>query len=332
MIKKLIILFLGIFATCSGVYFFNHPPKDFVRIPIEFLPIGGQACIAMEIDGNRFLVQLDSGGTGLSLAKKILEKIPNKIQDGTSVHYNFRGKEYTKQRYVVHSVQIGKNITFQDFPVLEENYDLIADGVRISTRTSSSDEPKISESRKDLLAKISGRIGSIFLRGLNYCLIDFKNSALYAITDPESFKNNPQFSLEGFTEVPIESNQPHIVISVETDLGIKKFELDTGATISFLRFPPSDPHLKHQFFTSKKFNVNGTDLGPTKLLYIELTPKAPIDGTLGRDFFNKHAVYLDFMNNRALIGPTLEAPDCAQEIKTTNQTQPINSIGISDRS
>jgi hypothetical protein len=302
MIKKLIITFSVIFATCAGVYFFNHHPRDFVRIPIEFLPVGGQACIAMEIDGNRFLVQLDSGGTGLSLAKQILEKIPNKIQDGTAVHYNFRGQEYEKQRYVVHSVQIGKNITFHDYPVSEESYDLIANGTRIS----SSDEPKISESRKDFLAKVSGRIGSVFLRGLNHCLIDFKNSSLYAITDPDSLKNNPQFSLEGFTEVPIESNQPHIVISVETDLGIKKFELDTGATISFLRFPPSDPQLKHQFFTSKKFNVNGTDLGPTKLMYIELTPKASIDGALGRDFFNKHAVFLDFKNNRALIGPTLE--------------------------
>jgi hypothetical protein len=302
LIKKLITSFLIILVVFAGVYSFNHRHRDFVRIPIEFLPIGGQSCIAMEIDGNRFLVQLDSGGTGLSLAKQVLEKIPNKIQDGVSVHYNFRGKEYTKSRYVVHSVQIGKNITFQDYPVSEESYDLIAYGTRIS----SSDVPKISASRKDFLAKVSGRIGSKFLRSLNYCLIDFKNSAFYALPDSESIKNNPLFSLEGFTEVPIESNQPHIVISVETDLGIKKFLLDTGATISFLRFPPSDPQLKHQFFTSKKFNVNGTDFGATDFLFVELTPEAHFDGALGRDFFNKHAVYLDFKNNRALIGPTLE--------------------------
>ncbi len=308
MIKKIIIIFLVICTICTSICFFNYRcinrPVDFVRIPIEFLPIGGESCIALEIDENRFLVQFDSGGTGLSLTKQALERITNKIQDGTTVSHDFRGRGYTKLRYVVHSVQIG-NFTLRDYPVSEESYDLIAYGTTIS----SSDELQISKSRKDYLAKISGRIGSKILRGHNDWLIDFKNSALYAITDPESLKNNPQFSLEEFTELPIESIQPHIVISVETDLGIKKFALDTGASVSVIRLPPSDQHLKHQFLTSKKFNMNGTDFGATELLFVELTPELPFDGIIGRDFFHQHAVYLDFKNNRVLIGPETESPN-----------------------
>jgi hypothetical protein len=160
----------------------------------------------------------------------------------------------------------------------------------------------MTEEMNKELADIAGRIGAETLRALDYWLLDLPNNELIAIRDIEKIKNFPGFSFDGFTEVALGDIRPHIVISVDTPLGIKKLAIDTGAFCSILS-PPSSEFVNHQILKIDPLVIGETKFGVMEFYLFKLPEQCKFDGLLGRDFLEKHAVYLDFKRNRAFIGP-----------------------------
>lgn len=101
-------------------------------------------------------------------------------------------------------------------------------------------------------------------------------------------------------EVPLENLDGEIVISVATDFGMKKLELDTGASHSILNLSPEIMN-NHQIIHSDHLVIGERDFGGTDFYVFEMPKHFKIDGILGRDFFANHAIYIDFKRNRALI-------------------------------
>lgn len=47
--------------------------------------------------------------------------------------------------------------------------------------------------------------------------------------------------------------------------------------------------------------IGDHDFGPTRLYLFDMTSNMQFDGLLGRDFFENHAIYLDFKNEKIYI-------------------------------
>jgi hypothetical protein len=102
--------------------------------------------------------------------------------------------------------------------------------------------------------------------------------------------------LEGLVEVPPEKINPHIAISVHTDIGVKKLAVDTGAFHSVLFTSDFAKELK-----TKELVIGGRNFGSFHFYLVNTPKKFPFDGVLGRDFLKNRQVYLDFELDRSFI-------------------------------
>lgn len=271
--------------------------RPFLRIPIVFLQ--EKPCIRTHIEENEYLLELDSGSSGyLSLNQEVLDKIKNKTTTENRKWEDINGNKYESLAFSIEEINIG---TFEIWNAIAftESSDFINNGCKLIKQQKSKEIPN------NTLDKIQGRIGLKILRILDYWLIDFPNSELVAIRDIEKITNKPGFSLSEFTEVALEQSENQIAVIAETDFGIKKLALDTGAYRSILNFP-SKEFSNHQIVKSDHLIIKNKDFGGIEFYVFEIPQAFKIDGILGLDFFYKHAIYLDFKNNRAFIGPTIE--------------------------
>ena len=86
-----ILLVLIMIALFSARGLFRH---YYFVIPIEFLNAYQIPCTSVEIEGNRYQVEIDLGAkTALSLRIDVLEKL-KKDPCGTSRRIDFRGNQY----------------------------------------------------------------------------------------------------------------------------------------------------------------------------------------------------------------------------------------------
>lgn len=270
--------------------------KAFLRIPIIFSH--KKPCINVEIEGVRYLFQLDSGCFDCfsTHKKEVIEKIKNKTPLNSVNWFDVNGNSYVSPTFMVDKINI-ETFEISNAIIQEENPFFILEGSHLNPSENPSRE------KDNGLEIISGRIGIKVLRVLDYWLIDFPSSSIFAIRDIEKIKQVPGFSFEGFTEVHLEDIRSHVALLVETDFGIKKFILDTGALRSVIA-PPSERYLNHQILKTSRFSIGGYDLGETELYLFRPAEDFLCDGFLGQDFFQKHAIYLDFKKNRAFIGPS----------------------------
>ena len=288
------IAFSLIIALAASLFVWRsfQPKAPFLRIPIVFTD--GKPCINVKLEGSEYLFQLDSGSFGCfsTHKKEIIEKIKNKTALEPTKWMDVKGNEYLSPTFTVKRIDIE---TFQMFNAIIEKEDLnfIANG---SNLTSSVFE------ETNRLENISGRLGIRTLRVLDYWLIDFPHSAIFAIRDIEKIKDIPGFSFEEFTEVNLEKNKNYIMISVDTDFGPKRLILDTGASHSIIS-PPSAEYSNHQILKTDRFVIGDRDFGKTEFYLFHPAEAFSCDGFLGRDFFQQHAIYLDFKKNRVFIGP-----------------------------
>ncbi|MBU6446295.1 MAG: hypothetical protein KGQ49_02725, partial [Verrucomicrobia bacterium] len=114
-----------------------------------------------------------------------------------------------------------------------------------------------------------------------------------------------------FTQTPMHMTSDGVVIEVDTDIGAKRFLLDTGSTISVIRnidIPEKIAfHNAMPVYESSKFLIRGTDFGKQILYLLDISPDfKDSDGILGMNFFNEHAVFLDFTKNVVYIGRSSE--------------------------
>lgn len=272
--------------------------RAFLCIPIIFSH--KQPCVYANIEGKKLLFHLDSGASDcFTMNREILEGLKNKEFMEMKTWYDVQGNGYHSPRYVVKKADIDA-FQLSNITVTEESVDFLFNGSKIS---KLSTKEKSTQAKENELTDIAGRIGSRSLRAINYWLLDLPNDSLIAIRDIEKIKNTPGFSFEGFTEVVLEKISPQIVISVDTDFGKKKLALDTGASLSVLS-PPSSQHANHEILDINCLSIGGRDFGKFSFYLFQIPPQFAFEGLLGRDFLGKHAIYLDFKQNRAFIGPT----------------------------
>jgi len=291
------ILFGSCFISSLLITLFIWGPfqqkKDFLRIPIIF--IKEKPCISVNFEGASYLFLLDSGSFDCfsTHKKEIIENIRNKTTLDPVTWFDIKGNQYSSPSFLINKVDI-ETLQISNATIQEESIEFISNGSHLSPDKGA---------KKEVLEKISGRIGIEALKCLDYWLIDFSRSAIFAIRNLDKLKNNPHFSLDGFTEVKLEDNPKHILISVETDFGIKKFILDTGASHSVVA-PPSKNHSNYETVKTNRFIIGGYDFGQTELYLFHPEENFSCDGFLGRDFLSKYPIYLDFKKNRVFIQNT----------------------------
>lgn len=284
--------FVSILFILIGILLYVFEPFQqkglYFQIPIV-CSSDGLPCIQADIQGNKYLFELDSGGSiYFSIKEDILNKI-KKTEEERKYHWqDIKGNEYASPMFYLDSIKILK-MTISKVPAIKEDPFFHSEGSVLRP-----------QELKKTHTNSSGRIGSKILRLHDYWLIDLPHHALYVFKNLEEMERNFSFSFEDFAEASLEQIEPHIVIAVETDFGLKKFVIDTGAYRSILRTPAELQN--HDIITTNRFLIGGRDFGATQLYLFDINDRMEqFDGFLGRDFLEKHTVYLDFKNKKVYV-------------------------------
>jgi hypothetical protein len=132
---------------------------------------------------------------------------------------------------------------------------------------------------------------------------------LWVVDDLNELGNKVEyFSVFDYVDVPFEIKEMGIVFDIDTNVGTKKFMLDTGANVSCMRESLVQKKYAKEFEPGKwmflsKIEIGGVHLGNYPLFLYDFTPLFEVDGILSVHFFERNGIYLDFQNKRALIGP-----------------------------
>ena len=143
--------------------------------------------------------------------------------------------------------------------------------------------------------------------------MDFRNAAMFGCSRISDRKKD-NYCLEKMVQVPFEVDHLQgYVLKVETDLGIKRFMLDTGATHNLIKpsiledRPRENWFAEIQRYHSSKFILGDKDFGSTPFVVLEISPAfGNLDGILGMEFFKEYVIYLDFEKKIAHIGKSSE--------------------------
>jgi hypothetical protein len=296
--KKLLILailFLAITSLCAWHFQFFPFKAPFARIPVKFTS-SLTPYTEIEIEKKKYYLIVDLGSDSeLGIKTEVLEKIGKKFL-GKTHWYDIKGKEYESSRYQIPKMKIGK---------VQINNAKAHDGY-------TAEAGHIWGEKKYAEDEISGTFGKSLLGISRHLLLDLNNSAFFIFRKREDLKHlrKEGYLLENLVELPFDGAKNRVVFLVDTDMGQKRFLLDTGASISIIRptFITAEERDEMQHsrmtITFSKFVIAGHDFGEIDLHAYDVPDKfEDVDGFLGMDFCKKHVIYLDFTENKALIGP-----------------------------
>lgn len=283
----LIILAMAALFSMRGLDFFR---AYYFVIPIDSLNSYQIPCTSIEIQGNRYQVEIDLGAkTALSLDKDVLGKIKKDLC-GTSRRMDFHGNKYETHVYFIPEVKIG-SLLLKKIKTKEESTKFVTE----SSLVIGTNEHKYA-----------GRIGRDFFLGKNL-FMDFKHRILIACSKLKDIEREG-YDINTLTAVPFKSTDDGITLEIVTDIGKRKFALDSGTTVTVLRSENlNKTPIKHsngmQFIETFRFAIGGMDLGFREIYLLDMSQEFnQIDGLLGMDFLKDHLVYLDFENQIAYIG------------------------------
>lgn len=288
---------LSLLVTLVGfvLYFLTKPAlKGFLEFPVEF--VSEFPCWKIEIEGKPFLVEIDTGFSNqFGLKGDVIDCLRNKEAVGVRTSMDFKGNDYVKFAFHIPEIKLS-DAKITNATVIEENLFFLEKG------SAMFPEREISPERQKYLSQVSGSIGMEVLLQVDFWLFDLGNSSICIVKDLYQAQKKGIFNLTDFIEVAFKLDDFLIVAEFDTDFGVKKFILDTGATFSLLR--PEEEE-SHQWVTTQKFGLEETCLGAMDLYLFHFSEKVGVDGILGMDFFRKHAVFLDVKNQKLFIGPPL---------------------------
>lgn len=259
----------------------------YFSIPIEHVNAYRIPCTSIEIEGKNYPVEIDLGSkTALSLHKEVLDKI-RKDPCGLSRRADFLGNKYETPLYLIPSIKIG-SLLLKKIKAKEESLDFTATNSIVTQAKETQN---------------GGRLGRDFFSGKNL-FMDFSHRTLIACSKLKDIEREG-YEVKKMTPVPFKNTAGGVVLEIETDMGRMNFVLDTGSTTSVIRDTKKMPENKMPIVETLKFSMNGIDFGPQKLYLLNISPEfEEIDGLLGMDFLNEHALYLDFAKKTAYIGKT----------------------------
>jgi len=298
--KKLLILAisfaLAITLLCAWYFHFFPFKNPYAQIPVKFTS-SRIPYVEIEINSQKFFLEIDSGSDfELSVKKEIIEKINGRFT-GKIFHQGSKGNESESSKYLIPKIKMGK-VNFNNTTAHDGYTD---EGGHIWGKKKHGD------------VEISGTIGRKLLGISNNLLLDFKNAVFFLIRTRKDLKHlrKEGYFVENLIEIPFEGDKNRIIFLVDTDVGEKKFLLDTGATVSIIKpsFVTEEERKEIRqhmmFMTTSKFVITNHDFGGMELHFYDIPDKFDdIDGILGMDFCRKHVIYLDFKEKKAFIGPS----------------------------
>ena len=217
--------------------------------------------IEMEIEGEAYPLIVDLGYFAqMTLDDEILQKV-NKKPYGISQFKDFKNNHYESKNHLVPEIKIG-NFSFIEVVVEEQNEAFEKNIViRKSTKKPS---------------KRRGTIGRALLKRKNI-LLDFPHSRL-ALIDNDNHQIG--YPIENMLKVPFEMTFSGVVLNIETDLGEKKFLVDTGTTGIVIRSSLCNAEECQKdfdelnYFTSSQFVIGGKNFGEMPLYLLDIRPLA----------------------------------------------------------
>lgn len=265
-----------------------------VCVPITFTLSGTPALLAT-IEDNECLLELDLGSKfQLSLKKSILDGINDKKAHKMAHWKDAKGDSYESPSYLIPNVSIG-DLVLADVIARQES-----DIYRQNT-TLWNDQDK-----KDVQIILLGSIGRPLLEKTNL-LLDFPHSKMIACNSKYKLKRLGIY-LENMTKIPFEGGERGIIIKTDTDAGILRLGLDTGATITLIRSSRLHDQKctidEHGFstYTTSKLSIGNADFGSKDLFLYDITSELhEIDGVLGMDFLKDHVIYIDYQEKMIYI-------------------------------
>ncbi|MES2272778.1 MAG: hypothetical protein V4487_01100 [Chlamydiota bacterium] len=291
-ILSILILSFGIFILLKKPL----APQEFVKLPVKFFPFTDQPTIKIDIENKKYSLLIDLGSSHpIDLQKESIRKIKNKKALEISNYIGIRGK-YPTQAFQLPEVKL-LNLAIDGLVGFEENPNFLNDA---KTCQSFSLWSRFKDHLK--LLTTDGRMGWTFFKE-GTVLFDFPHSILVVAKDINSLINQAGYSLEKFTRIPFEVQKWGLVLSIETDLGLQTFLLDTGATCSIIRASlfTENQKINNYLYNTNKLRIGNNDFGHWVFQLFEYTDRMECDGILGVDFFKKHTICLDFHDQIAYI-------------------------------
>lgn len=280
----------------------SKTPYHDAFFPITFIPGSGVPKTDVIIEGTSYSLIVDLGAClDLSLRADILENLQKEPLEST-YSIDIKGNRFLENTYRLPEIRI-RNMKIKTPEVHEENPSFLVEGSSIYDTSG--------QSPNEQLAQKQGRIGRGIL-GLSNLFMDFQNSVMFACSDLYKRKKEG-YDIRKLQPVPFKVLSEGIIFTANTDLGPRRFLLDTGATHSFLK--PSlaknissvDLYPGLPCYHSSTFVLGGKDFGAIDLILFEIAPSlGDFDGIIGMDFLKEHIVYLDFAKKEALIGKSLK--------------------------
>ncbi len=294
MIKRLILFSLLLLGSTS-FFCFNHPASQTIPVSFDLLNL---PVINIQIEEDSYSLVLDLGaGNHMSLDDEILQKI-QKRPYGVVRFKDLKGNNYKSENYLIPQIKIG-NVRFAEVLAQSENdafnhNTILRRGQHLSSQMGSigralpSGQPPHQK---------MGSIGRPLLKRYNL-LLDFPHSSIALVERPT--KKAAQFTQQMHV-VPFEMTPSGITIKITTDLGEKKFLIDTGTSWNLVRSSLYDLEKDHKnssnldYFSTPFFEIEGKNFGPTTLHLLDISPDIEdFDGILGMTFLRRHTVYIDF--------------------------------------
>lgn len=281
------------FVLCA--WFFTHKKPDYYEELTLKLTDSEIPYIGVSIEGDQYSMVIDLGSRFEMDIKSDVLKNLSKLRLGTEKWRNFRGNEFTRPSYILPKIEIG-SLVFNN-PSAVETLLLEVDDCIIWR--DPNEEKKYQ--------KTVGSLGRKFFKSLNL-LFDVQRSKMIATNNLNKLKNNG-YDLKTYLKTPFELHSKGIILQVNTDVGVLRLLLDTGATSTFIHDKLYPLNMERVFdcrglptLNSQLFSISGRDFGEKKLYFLAMTDEIQeFDGALGMDFIKEHVMYIDFFETEIYL-------------------------------
>jgi len=282
MVKRTL-LFLCVCLIGGGFALTLSKNGDYSYVPVSFSHFSKKPLIEVTIENKQYQFLIDTGSClAVCSQSRVLAELKNKRLQGKSDVMGIKGLRTQLSDFWVPSLSVGT---------------LFVNDVVISEEVGKSGEgivwDPLGQHEGRILQHVDGAIGWPVLKQY-YCLFDFGHKALFLSKNSGVLKPERAMRFNRWIAVPFLSGKFGMTITVDTDVGIKRLVLDTGATHSVLRGDFQIQNSEWVSFKSEKLVMNGHDLHEWEFFTYPIPEEArDIDGVLGVDFFLKHVVYID---------------------------------------
>lgn len=296
LIRKFRVGFSGIcgifFLICFLIFSFFFKTRDDVRIiPLDFSVFSDTPLINIRIGSAKVPLLADTGSyQDLSLHTSVLNSIPDKEYIKLSSLKDPKGDVYETKEFMIPSIRIQSH-TYEKILTYEQTPEQTAYAGLL-----------FGSSKR--IGPIQGAIGRPFFSKWT-CFFDCSNRRLLLAPTMDSLAKH--VDLRTFTPIPFELHPQGIHLSLSTDLGIKRFILDTGASLSVMKIGLVQEELREETghplkkYTTSTLSFQEKELGPWSFRLHELCSEMVSDGILGIDFFLAHRVVIDFAHSMVYV-------------------------------